>query len=62
VEVFDVAGRRVRSLFRGALEAGVHEHTWDGRDDRGRFVGTGVYVVVVRAGRHVATAKLVTFR
>jgi hypothetical protein len=41
--VYDVAGRRVRSLVAGRGDPGVHTVTWDRRDDAGRLVGAGVY-------------------
>jgi hypothetical protein len=44
VEVFDVAGRRVRTLLRQDLSAGDHDVMWNGRDDTGRIVASGVYV------------------
>ena len=43
--VFDVAGRMVRTLRSGYLRAGRHEIGWDGRDDRGCPVASGVYFV-----------------
>jgi len=43
VDVFDVAGRRVRTLLDGSLGAGDHEVIWDGRDARGAVAGAGVY-------------------
>jgi hypothetical protein len=45
VEVFDLAGHRVRALSRGHLQAGPHQMTWNGRDEQGRAVGSGVYLV-----------------
>jgi len=44
LEVYDVSGRRVRVLHRGELPAGRHEFSWDGRDDRGVAVSSGVYL------------------
>jgi len=52
IGVFDVQGRRVRSLLAGELEAGEHAVTWDGRDDRGRRAAAGVYFYVFRADGH----------
>ncbi len=49
VDVFAVDGAKVRTLLRGPLDAGAHEVRWDGRDDRGRRVASGVYVARVRA-------------
>lgn len=43
LKVFDERGRVVRTLVSGALSAGEHVETWDGRDDSGRSLASGVY-------------------
>jgi serine protease AprX len=48
-EIYDVAGRRVRRLFAGSASPGVQEWIWEGVDDRLRAVGSGVYLLRVRA-------------
>jgi len=50
LEVFDVRGARVRTLARGAWPEGHHRLTWDGRDQDGRVVPSGVYLVRLQAG------------
>ncbi len=44
LEVLDAQGRRVRMLHTGLLNAGDHEFRWDGNDDGGRAVASGVYM------------------
>jgi hypothetical protein len=41
--LFDHQGRRVRVLASGTLKAGIHRASWDGRDDSGHLVASGVY-------------------
>ena len=43
IKVFDLAGRRVRTLANRRFEAGEHTVVWDGRDDRGARAPRGVY-------------------
>ncbi len=43
--VYDVAGRLVRSLYDDLARPGVHEATWDGRNDSGADVSSGIYFV-----------------
>jgi hypothetical protein len=43
LEIFDVTGRLVRTLYQGTLAAGTHELTWDSRDNSGRTAATGLY-------------------
>lgn len=44
LSIFDVAGRRVRALHDGPLSVGRHVLTWDGRDDSGASVPSGIYL------------------
>jgi hypothetical protein len=58
-EVFDLGGRRVFGVDRGVETAGMHAFTWDGRDDTGRRLGSGMYFLRVTAGANEETRKLV---
>lgn len=62
VEIRDVAARRVRTLDAGEFTAGAHEILWDGRDDDGRALPSGVYFVRLRAGERVALGRLVRMK
>lgn len=48
--VYDVTGRRVRTLAQGRHAAGVHRVVWDGRDERGARVAAGAYLVLLESG------------
>jgi hypothetical protein len=43
VTVFDVAGRRVARVVDGPLDPGLYETRWEGRDEGGRRVASGIY-------------------
>jgi flagellar hook assembly protein FlgD len=43
IVVFDVSGRTIKHLFGGDLPAGSHTAIWDGTDDHGSKVGSGVF-------------------
>jgi hypothetical protein len=62
VTVYDLGGRRVRVLVDGPLAPGPHSVTWDGRDDAGRRLASGAYVVRLAAGASTAELKLVFVR
>jgi nitrous oxidase accessory protein NosD len=49
VTIYDVTGREVRTLVNGTVEPGQHEIVWDGRNDRGDSVGSGVYFCTMQA-------------
>ena len=45
--IYDISGRRLRTLFDGNLASGRQQLEWDGRNDRGEACGSGVYFVRV---------------
>jgi PKD repeat protein len=61
VRIIDTNGRLVRTLGLSA-EAGVRRIDWDGRDENGHATGSGLYVVLARAGQATASTKLVMMR
>ena len=58
VELFDVAGRRVRELPPTRFGAGPHRVAWDGRDDAGGSLPPGVYFARLTADGRIRTQKL----
>jgi hypothetical protein len=62
VELFDVAGRRVRTLLAESAQAGTRAMVWEGRDERGLEVPSGVYFYAARQGATVRSGKFVRIR
>jgi hypothetical protein len=60
--VFDIAGRRVRTLAHGPAQTGRVVVSWDLREDDGRPAASGVYLVQLRAGKQVLTRKTIALR
>jgi hypothetical protein len=60
LEVFDARGRLVRMVHDGQLGAGFHSLPWDGRDDAGRAVASGVYYARARGSDGFTRAKALT--
>jgi hypothetical protein len=57
--VYDVAGRQLARVADATFSAGRHELTWDGRDDAGRRVAAGVYLLRLEAGSVASTRRVV---
>lgn len=57
VDVYDVAGRLVRSLRDEAAGIGWQELAWDGRDNGGASVPSGAYLMQVQAGNRVQSVR-----
>ncbi len=60
--VFDVAGRRVATLFRGVAEAGPKVVIWDGRREDGRIAPAGVYHAALETAAGRVTRRMVLAR
>ena len=50
LDIYSLTGQRVRALQYGFTKSGNHHVRWDGRDDNGVRVGSGVYVVRITKG------------
>lgn len=62
VSVFDLTGRRVRTLVDANLDGGTQETVWDGRDAAGRPVASGLYFFRIRSGTESATHTMTLVR
>jgi hypothetical protein len=60
--VYDLAGRKVKTLASGFMQEGEHQSPWNGRDDSGRQVASGTYIYMLRAGTHVETNRMVLLK
>jgi hypothetical protein len=62
LNIYDAAGRLVRTLVDEPRSPGIHEIYWNGRDERGIVVGSGVYFGRLDAGAFSAQRKMVFLR
>jgi hypothetical protein len=59
LRIYDVSGRKVRTLAEGTLSAGSHQRVWDGRDERGDLSHAGVYFYRLESAQGVRTKRMV---
>lgn len=62
LSIYSITGQRVRTLIQGAKESGFYAIEWDGSDDTGNRVGSGVYLCVLKSGRQTRSQKMVIVR
>jgi hypothetical protein len=58
IEIYDLAGRRVRELVHQKFQAGSHDVSWEGCDDQGRRLSSGTYLVRTHLGEEVTQSKV----
>jgi hypothetical protein len=62
IEIFNVGGARVRTLVARAHQPGAYSVRWNGTDDAGRPVGSGVYFYQLRAPGFTGSRKLILLK
>jgi hypothetical protein len=62
IVIFDLLGQEVRTLVKATQEPGFKSVVWDGKDNRGLTLGSGVYLYRLTAGDYVKTDKMVLLR
>ena len=55
-------GQKVRTLVGGNLEAGAHALQWDGANDFGQRVASGIYLYKLQAGSFVQTKRMILMK
>ena len=62
IVIYDIMGRQIRSLLHQKQLAGYHQVQWDGRNDFGETVASGMYVYALKAGKYLNTKKMVMLK
>jgi len=62
IEIFNIRGQRVNSLMNSELEAGRHSVEWNGTDESGRIVSSGVYFYTMQAGEFSSTRRMILMK
>lgn len=62
LEIYDVGGRRISTLLDGVQPATRHLVTWDGHNDAGETIASGVYFVRLESGGLAETQKLILLK
>ena len=60
--IYNVLGQKVRTLVSDQQSAGYYTVRWDGHDQSGKSVGSGMYIYRVIAGAQVASRKMILMR
>ena len=62
IEIYDILGRKVRTLLNERKEIGSHKTTWDGRDDDGIDLPTGIYFARITqwGQKHLSSKRKLT--
>jgi hypothetical protein len=62
MDIYNILGRKVRTLITDHVKAGYHSIMWDGNDSHGQPVSTGVYFYRLRADDLIRTEKMLLLK
>ncbi|MCK4371645.1 MAG: T9SS type A sorting domain-containing protein, partial [candidate division Zixibacteria bacterium] len=62
LSIFNVLGQKVTTLVNGQLTAGTHEATWNGTDESGSPVGSGIYFYRITSSDFDQTKKMILMK
>jgi hypothetical protein len=62
LSVYNILGRKVKTLANTEMDAGPHDVLWDGTDDSGDMAASGVYFYKLEAGNFVKTKKMLMLK
>ena len=62
LKIYNILGQEVKTLINGKKPAGYHKVTWDGRNNLGIKVSSGLYIYRIKAGEFIDTKKMVLLR
>jgi len=60
--IYNILGQKVRTLVYEDQEAGYKSVNWDGKDDLGKDVATGIYFYKIKAGEFTQSKKMVILK
>lgn len=62
IQIFNQKGQLVKTLLNSSMPAGNHQLTWNGTDEQGAQVGSGVYFYRMKSGKYSSTRKMVMMK
>ncbi|MGH1366678.1 MAG: VPS10 domain-containing protein [Calditrichia bacterium] len=58
IEIFNISGQKIRTLFHGMKSAGSHHEQWDGRNSVGSLAPSGIYIYRIRSKTFIAAKQM----
>jgi len=63
IEIYNIKGKKVRTLINNYLEADYHSIVWNGKDDGNKTVSSGIYFYKMKAGdKYSCTRKMILMK
>ena len=62
IEVYNLTGKKVRTLVNEVRPAGDNTVVWNGANDNGKTVASGIYLYKIKNGKYTSTKKMILMK
>ena len=62
LDIYNIRGQKVRTLLNETKQAGKHTVVWNGKDDNGKNVASGVFFYRMKSGKFSSTKKMILMK
>jgi hypothetical protein len=62
INIFDMTGRSIKTIAGGQLQSGDHQFIWNGKDEKGNALNSGIYFLRIETGDQTETKKIIMAR
>ena len=62
LDIFNIRGQKIKTIANNHFSAGIHDVVWDGFDDNGRAVSSGLYLYVIQMGEYKNTKRMIMLK
>jgi hypothetical protein len=62
IDIFNIKGQKVKALVNDRFSSGTHSVVWNGKDDNGKNVGSGIYFYNMKSGKYTSTRKMILMK
>jgi len=62
IEIFNIRGQKIRTLVSNYYQIGSYNVVWNGRDDNGNQVGSGIYFYRMNTGEYQAVRRMILMK
>ena len=62
LNVYNIEGKKVKTLYHGYSQSGYHQINWNGNNDKGNSLSSGVYILNLEYDKNILNSKMVKIK
>jgi flagellar hook assembly protein FlgD len=62
LQIYNSLGQRIKNIYQGSLQEGIHSYLWDGKNNQGKTVSSGIYFYVLKGQNFILSNKMILLK